>query len=98
MSKRRTKKEKINPKRNITISWQPDNFEAKNTSFEANVKRQLIKKGNNKPPQKKTKKLSVTSDNNKSLASVKKDLAKSLIFAILIIASEIVIYLVWSKS
>jgi hypothetical protein len=95
MSKRRTKKEKINPKRNITISWEPNVFEAKNPGFEANVKRQLSKRKDRDLLLNKAKKIAITTDKNDSLASVKKDLGKSLIFASLIIASEVVIYLVW---
>ena len=94
--KRKTKKEKINPKRNITISWKPSTSEAENSSFEANVKRQLSKVENETPLVNKAKKIAIITDNNDSLASVKKDLGKSLVFAILIIASEVVIYLIWN--
>lgn len=96
MSKRRTKKDKLNPKRNITISWKPDTLEAKKTDFEANVKRQLISSANKNRPANRVNKLAVNTGNNGSLASIKKDLVKSLIFAILIIASQVMIYLIWN--
>lgn len=96
MSKRRTKKEKINPKRNISISWQPEKTEAKNSTSEADVKRQLLTDTNKVHSIKEINKLTIFTDKNSSLASVKKDLIKSLIFAVLIVASEVVIYLVWT--
>jgi hypothetical protein len=96
MSKRRTRKEKLNPKRNITISWQPGVSEAKNPDSEANVKRQLKKEENASPPKIKKNKLAVNTDKSTSLASIKKDLVRSLIFATLLIASQVMIYLIWS--
>ena len=97
MAKRRTKKEKLNPKHPMTISWQPKASEAKNTNFEANVKRQLLKEENETLTGSMTVKLAKITDKNGSSVSVKKDLVKSLVFASLIIASEVMIYLVWYK-
>lgn len=93
--KRRTKKDKINPKRPTSISWSPSSNEAKYTNSEANVKGQLLKFKPGKAPKKKTKKHAIYTDKNSTLASVKKDLAKSLLFATVIVASEVVIYLIW---
>lgn len=93
--KRRTKKDKINPKHSISISWDPDAVEAKKPSSEANVKRQLPNEKSRIQSSNRTLKLAKDTEKNDSLASVKKDLIKSLVFASLLIASEVVIYLFW---
>jgi len=91
--KRRTKKEKVNPKRSHSYSWKPSTSEAENTSFEANVKRQLSNTKEKTNLKNKAHKIAIHTENNGTLASAKKDLYKSLAFAVLIIASELVIYL-----
>jgi hypothetical protein len=93
--KRRTKKDKINPKRPTTISWKPSKTEAKKADSEANVKRQLKKGKSRKTSKNNVKKSARFTDKNHSLASVKRDLVKSLLFAVLILASEVMIYLIW---
>ena len=93
--KRRTRKEKINPKRSFSYSWKQDISEAENTAFEANVKRQLSNVKEGSYLKEKADKIAMHTENNNTLASVKKDLFKSLAFAILISASELVIYLIW---
>lgn len=92
--RRRTKKDKINPKRPGSISWKPARSEAENPKYEANVKRQLKSDIDKLPSGNKAAKLAITTDKNNDFVSVKKDLVKSLILAFLIIASEVVIYLV----
>jgi len=90
MSKRRTRKEKKEAHHSFTISWKP---EAKNASFKADVNRQI---GNDKKTEelKNLKKESVVIlALNSDLASIRKNIFKSLIFATLILGSEIVLYL-----
>lgn len=93
--RRRTKKQKLNPKRPSLISWSPKEFEAKNNDSEANVKRHLISDNERSVHKKTGTKLAIITDKNGEFVSVKKDLLKSLGFAFLIIASEVVIYLIW---
>ena len=95
VKKRRTRKDKINPKHNLTVSWNPAVSEAKNPVSEANVKGHLPNKNSNKSTPNGIKNIAISSDKNDTFASIKKELTKSLIFALLIIASEVVIYLVW---
>lgn len=93
--KRRTKKDKVNPKHPTSISWKPTKSEAKFTDSEANVKRQLSESKYENKSVNDSKKDARHTDKNTLLASVKKDLLKSLFFASLIVASEVVIYLIW---
>ena len=78
------------------MSWKPDVSEAKKDNPEANVKGQLSKSEKRTDPINNIEKIAETTDKNSDLASVRKDLIKSLIFAFTIIASEVVIYLVWN--
>lgn len=94
MGKRRTRKEKLSAKHQNLISWSPESEKAHS---EPNVKRQLTKSASKTSPNQKFNKLARDTDKSSPLASVKKDLTKSLIFAFLIIASETVIYLFWIK-
>ena len=95
MAKHRTRKQKELAKHTFTISWKP---EAKKTDSEPSVKRQIetnkkIKKGNDLRI-----KHSDYSDQIVNLASIKKDITKSLILAVIILASEVVLYLLWRKT
>jgi hypothetical protein len=94
MSKRRTRKEKLSAKHNFAVSWNP---EPKEDHSEPNVKRQFPKPINKTSSNTKTNKLVNLTDKSILLATTQKDLAKSLLFAASIIASEVVIYLVWNK-
>ncbi len=94
MAKRRTRKEKLSASHKHLISWSP---EPKRDHFEPNVKRQLPRSRNRSSSNRKLHELVKVTDKNIPLASVRKDLTKSFIFAFLIIASEVVIYLVWIK-
>ena len=93
--KRRTKKDKVNPRHPTSYSWKSSSNEAKHADSEANVKRQLSKSKAKSVSGNDTKKQARHTDKNALLASVKKDLTKSLLFATLIVASEVVIYLIW---
>ena len=99
MAKRRTRKQKEFAKHPVTISWKPSSSasgsEAKKTSFEPNVKRQIQKY----PKPEKLKSLRTQNSDYtgkiSNLASIKKDVARSLILALIILASEVVLYLLW---
>lgn len=100
MAKRRTRAQKEKAKHNLTVSWLPTKavpIEAKKDISEANVKRQLHK--GSKTPTKLGSNIynSVNSEQYAVLASTKNDIRKSLILAGLILASEVVLYLIWLK-
>lgn len=92
MAKRRTKKQKEKAKHSFTVSWTP---EAKNESSEANVKRQI----KNKLPSSKVKSSASKNPNYSvtmlDLASIKKEMVKSVGMAAFIVGLEIMIYLFW---
>jgi len=102
MSRRRTKEEKLKAKHSFTISWKPNKespkTEAKNDLFEATVKgqfeNQLEKKESKNPKIKRGDYL----DKFDNLGTIKRDLLKSLIIAGIIVASEIVLYLILPKT
>lgn len=93
MTKRRTRKDKQQAKHQFTVSWSPGSSEAENLNSEPSVKRQIIT--GSKLASKnfvKTKKASnLVKESN--LASIKKDIIKSVALAGLILASEVVLYL-----
>ena len=95
MTKRRTRKQKDLAKHTFTISWKP---EAKKTDSEPSVKRQIQKY----PKPEKLKSLRTQNSDYtgkiSNLASIKKDVARSLILALIILASEVVLYLLWRKT
>lgn len=92
MSKRRTRKQKEEVKHPFTISWHP---EAKTTDSEANVNRQIKKPLDTIAAKSvETKSPKITAQYS-DLASVKRDIVKSLSLASLILASEVVLYLIW---
>ena len=86
MAKRRTKKEKEKAKHAFNLSWAPS---------EPGVKGQFNfePKGPRAGREHKESALSLAKDG--SLASIKKDIVKSLIIVSLILALELVIYLAW---
>lgn len=99
MSKRRTRKQKELAKHQFLISWSPASLkqrsEAKFPQIEASVNRQI-------EIDLKTEKQKKLKTNNPDysvqlldLASIKKDLVKSLILATFVLASEVVLYLFW---
>ena len=92
MSKRRTKKDKEKARHSFAVNWDSGSGTLK---FEPDVNRQLNPSTKTKEP------LSLKINNPKfsaqtlNLASIRKDITKSLILAGLILASELVIYLIW---
>jgi len=86
MAKRRTKKEKEKAKHAFNLSWAPSEAGVKGQfNFEPKRPRAGL--------QHKESALSLAKDG--SLASIKKDIVKSLIIVSLILALELVIYLAW---
>ena len=102
MAKRRTRKDKEKAKHRFTISWEPDSLqdksEAKNKAFEPNVKRQFKHLNKNSKRSNDNLKGTYLSEESYDLASIKKDTLRSLILAAIILASEIVLYLIWNKK
>ena len=99
MAKRRTRKQKQEAKHRLTVSWKPSALssesEAKKSTSEANVKRQITKDFRTEEPKIVKTKGADSMEQNLILASVKKDIAKSLILSGIILASEVVLYLFW---
>jgi len=92
MAKRRTRKEKERALHRIAISWTP---EPEIKAEKADVKGQF----NFEPKRAKAKPLkeenAIIKAKDASLASIKRDILKSIILASLILALEVVIYLAW---
>jgi len=86
MAKRRTKKQKEGARHTFNLSWAPS---------EAGVKGQF----NSEPkrPKANTRKheSAISLAKDASLASIKKDIVKSLMVVSLILALEVVLYLAW---
>lgn len=95
MSKRRTRKEKEKARHNFVILQKTYQFEPKTVKSEADVKRQFQSASSPKPSN-STKSIRANPMGQISnLISIKRDILKSLSLAVLIFASEIVIYLFW---
>jgi len=99
VAKRRTKKQKQSAKHKFTLSWKPSSlnqdFKAEKRSDKPDVKRQIqIDKKTEILKNIKTE-IAVNSVKQNNLASIKKDILKSLILAGIILASEVVLYLIW---
>jgi hypothetical protein len=102
MAKKRTRKQKEKVKYDFLIDWNPDNAkfknEAKMSDSEAVVKGQFAKSQKTKKRSSPKPKKAITTAKEGYLASIKRDLVKSLILAGVIIASEIMLYLLLPKS
>lgn len=86
MAKRRTKKQKEKAKHTFDLSWSPSEPDVKGQfNFEPKKPRSSSHKHESA--------LSLAKDG--SLASIKKDIVKSLIIVSLILALEVVLYLAW---
>ena len=92
MGKRRTRAEKQNPHHAFSYSWQG---QAEKGQVRHDVKGQF----KNEPHDASLKHHQVNNANvlakDGTLASIKRDMAKSLILASLILAAEVVVYLAW---
>lgn len=86
MAKRRTKRQKQKARHAFSLSWSPSEPDVKGQfNFEPNKPRTNSRKHESA--------LSLAKDG--SLASIKKDIIKSLIIVSLILALEVVLYLAW---
>jgi hypothetical protein len=92
VAKRRTKKQKAGAKHPFLISWEN---EPENTSSSKPVKGQFKSKSKLKTGSGSKSKNAQLLDKQGYLASIKKDLFKSLVLAGFILALQIVIYLAW---
>jgi len=92
MAKRRTKKDKKKAKHAFTIKWDSGSTRL---NFEPDVKGQIPEIKNEIKPKAHDIRHAEFSASNVNLATIKKDITKSLILASLILASEVVLYLVW---
>jgi hypothetical protein len=92
MSKKRTRKHKIQAKHDFKISLEEGSGKL---NFEPSVKRQskITKKTSDKKLNRV--KNSDSTVNLSNLGTIKKDITKSLILAGMIFASEIMLYLIW---
>ena len=97
MAKRRTRKQKEAPKHRFTIYLSPTSPEAKNAQFEPAVKRQFRKGKKRKRSKNAKKEKAEFTAKPDDLASVKRDIGKSLLLASLILGLEIMIYFAWSR-
>ncbi len=86
MAKRRTKKQKEKAKHVFSVSWVPSEPGVKG-QFNSELKKPGASSGKHESA------LSLAKDG--SLASIKKDILKSLIIVSLILALEVVLYLAW---
>lgn len=94
MAKRRTRKQKISAQHKFSISWSP---EAQKDKTEPNVKGQITKTTKSKPIKAGKAKSAKSSAKDRDLVKIKRDIIKSLIFAGIILGTEIVIYLAWTR-
>jgi len=99
MAKKRTRKQKESAKHQFNVQWKPssgkNNYksEAKGSVFEADVKGQIkseAEQGNFIPVRNKS---TVDSEQKDNLKQIKKDITRSLIIAMIIIAAEMMLYL-----
>jgi len=93
MAKRRTKKQKEKAKHNFQVSWEPSSSKDKKSRSEASVKGQLTTDKIRSGSKRKNNNITKITGQNDDLASIKKDIRKSLLFTAIILASEIVLYL-----
>lgn len=94
MSSKRTKKQKEKARHPFLIRWEEKKDKNKANS-EADVKGQNRRDPGHKIASKRTKKNAYSSGKDMVLASVKKDIIKSLSLASLIIGIEVMLYLIW---
>lgn len=93
MAKRRTRERKEKPKYPFLLSWEPP--EAEKGLARHNVKGQFDAKAKNPETRLKDSENANLLAKDDTLASIKKDIVKSLILASLILGAEVVVYLVW---
>jgi hypothetical protein len=92
MTKKRTKKDKLNVKHPFLIRWENS---AQSETSKANVNRQFENLNTNKLPNSKTVKNADTMAKDEVNTRFKKNIVKSLGLVSLILALELVIYSFW---
>ena len=99
MAKRRTKKQKRQAKHQFLLKWEPEKpiakAKARKTVSVPAVKGQIKNQADLNIKAKAKLKIADFQANNGGLASIKRDLVKSLIIASLVLALEVVLYLAW---
>ena len=91
MAKHRTRKEKETPNYSFLISWKPDASGRPGSSVKGQIKNQPREEKSEANGAKNANKL----DKNDTFVSIRRNVAKSLILACVIIALELVVYLAW---
>lgn len=91
MTARRTKKQKESAKHTFTFQWTPSVSSARS---EANVKREFPNEAKSTSETIRINKETKFTAKDANFTQIRRDLIKSLILASLILASEVVIYLV----
>ncbi len=101
MAKRRTKKQKVAAKHQFLVSWDPASSptktKPKKTTSEPAVKGQIKNHSRLKAKKVRSVKHTDSTVETYDLASIKRDLIKSLILAGFVFSIEIMLYLAWSK-
>ncbi|OGM57798.1 hypothetical protein A3E46_01820 [Candidatus Woesebacteria bacterium RIFCSPHIGHO2_12_FULL_46_16] len=92
MAKRRTRKQKEEARHSFALSWSP---EAKKDHSELDVKGHLKNEAGRSLGQASTTKSADLLAKETSLASIKRDILKSIFLASLILGTELVLYLAW---
>ncbi len=92
MAKRRTKKQKQKAKHSFTIKWEPG---SSNLNFEPSVNSQISNSKMSEANEPNLGKNAMITVKGLDLEGIKKNIFRSLILAGLILASELVIYLIW---
>ncbi|OGM02351.1 hypothetical protein A2115_03255 [Candidatus Woesebacteria bacterium GWA1_41_8] len=92
MSKRRTRKQKESARHQVSVSWSPS---PKRSSAEANVKGQIDSTKGRKLSRQSSSNNPNNSDYIINIATIKKEIKRSLFLASTIVAMELVLYLVW---
>ena len=99
MSKRRTRRQKEKAKHKFLYQWPQSEdgskTQPKDASNEPAVKGQISKAKKHKKHEITKDKMAVNTENIDDLASLKKNIGKSVILASLILSLELVIYLIW---
>ena len=92
MTKRRTKKQKQGARHTFNLSWAPGE---ENEPRKPGVKGQFNIEPKKPNPSFHKRESALNLAKDASLASIKKDIVKSLILVSLILALEVVLYLAW---
>lgn len=93
MSKKRTREQKSKAKHSFVVSWTNNTYQAPSRMV---VNRQTESAGTKAKSKKEPKESAHLLDKDSDLTSIKKSIVKSLILTSLILATEVVLYFLWS--